>query len=83
MRKINEETRSNYTEGVDKFQPRVGLWQPWGSSNGWYWNPEGVRFCCDSTRLGEPFQGCVKCQRSFSRGFKSKPWTVIGQHLRC
>ena len=67
------ETRANYTEGVSKCQPRVELWQPWDQVSDGCWNPERVRFCSDLTRLGEPFQGCVKYRRSLSQGFKANP----------
>ena len=70
---VRVETRANYAEGVGKFQPRVELWQPWDQVTAGCWNPERVRFCCDSTRLGEPFQGWVKYRRSLSQGFKANP----------
>ena len=61
-----EKTGFNYTEGVGKFQPRVELWQPWIELKGFV-------FRCDSTRLGEPFQGCMKTEALVIPGFKVNP----------
>ena len=68
-----QKTRSNYTEGVGKFKPRVELWQPWDHVSDDCWNPERFRSRCDSTRLGEPLQGSLKYRRLLSQGFKANP----------
>ena len=67
-----EETRSHYTEGVAKFQPRVELWQPWDQVSDRCWNLKrfvSVVAQCEWVTLS----GLCEIRPLLSQGFKANP----------
>jgi len=61
-----------YTEGVREFQPRVELWQPWGT------RPLGGSATLSGLRAPQH-----SLTRLIPRVAKAQPWAEIREHLRC
>jgi hypothetical protein len=73
MRKMNEKEHESITPKVlASSSPGLSFGNPGDHVSDGTGTLKGFG-CGDSTRLGEPFQGCAKYRHSLSQGFKANP----------